>query len=309
MRIVFLGSPNFAVPALHSLAASDDIVVSLVVTQPDRPAGRSRALTPPPVKLAATELGLPIMQPETLRDAPALDELRAAAPDLLVVVAYGELLRRDVLTSSPHGALNVHPSLLPRYRGASPIPAAILTGDMLTGTSVIKLIRRLDAGPIVAQHELNITQHDTTATLSERLAAQAAELLPEVCRAWVAGQLTPREQDEAQATYTREWTKDDARIDWAQPAEQIERLTRAALPWPIAWTLANGARLQVLRVALADAASQIGAPGTATQVAGRLLVQTGTLPLELVEVQPAGKRPLAAADWWRGLRVERLQLG
>ena len=161
------------------------------------------------------------------------NDCERSQPDVLIVIAYGELLRRAVLELAPHGALNVHPSLLPRYRGAAPIPAAILAGDDVTGTSIIKLVRRLDAGPIVAQQQLDIMPDDTTATLGARLADQSAEMLPDVVQEWIAGRLIAREQDDALATYTREWTRADARIDWSTPAIQIERLIRAANPWPL----------------------------------------------------------------------------
>jgi methionyl-tRNA formyltransferase len=304
-----LGSPAFAAPSLRALAADPELSLPLVITQPDRPAGRGRHLAAPPVKLAALELGLPVLQPTSMRDSAALEALRAAAPDLLVVVAYGELLRRAVLEAAPHGALNVHPSLLPRYRGAAPIPAAILHGDERTGVSIIKLVRRMDAGPIVAQQEHDITPTDTTASLAERLAQLAAELLPNVCKDWAVGALPAREQDESAASYTREWIKDDARIDWHAPADAIERLTRAAQPWPVAWTVADGERLQVLHAASSwTQLDAVAPPGSVRLAGGRVLVQTGTQPLELSVVQPAGKRPMAAADWWRGRRGEALTL-
>jgi methionyl-tRNA formyltransferase len=309
VRIAFLGSPEFAVPSLRALAESPQLDVSLVITQPDRPAGRGRRFAAPPVKLAAQALDLPVLQPQSMRATGALDALRAAPPDLLVVVAYGEFLRRAVLEAAPHGALNVHPSLLPRYRGAAPIPAAILHGDVQTGVSIIKLVRRMDAGPIVAQQEMDITSSDTTASLSARLAQQAALLLPDICAAWVAGAVTAREQDESAATYTHEWTKDDARIDWHAPADAIERLTRAAQPWPVAWTIADGERLQLLRAALDPAfADDVLPPGTVRLVDGRVFIQTGSARLELVEVQPAGKRAMSAGDWWRGRRGVPLTL-
>ncbi|MEX1157907.1 MAG: methionyl-tRNA formyltransferase, partial [Thermomicrobiales bacterium] len=170
MRVVFLGTPAFAVPSLISLAEHDKIDVGLVVTQPDRPAGRGRKLTPPAVKAAANALGLWVYQPDSLRDNGTLQTLRDARPDLLIVVAYGELLRRDMLELAPAGCLNVHPSLLPAYRGAAPIPAAILNGDRMSGVSLIKLVRKLDAGPIVAQVEVVVLPGDTAGSLGERLA-------------------------------------------------------------------------------------------------------------------------------------------
>jgi methionyl-tRNA formyltransferase len=310
LRVVFLGSPDFAVPSLVRLSEHDNIDLALVVTQPDRPAGRGRTLTPPPVKTAALERGLLVYQPETLRDDAAVDPLRDAAPDLLVVVAYGEILRRNVLELTPHGCLNVHPSLLPRYRGASPIPATILNGDPTTGVSVMKLVRKLDAGPILAQVEEPVTDDDTTGTLSERLAALAAQLLPDVALRYVAGELPPLQQDDSLATYTHEWTTAEAEIDWTESAAQIERLVRAANPWPVAWTTDGGTRLRILATRVVDIDSQADfVPGTVMTQGGAVVVSTSDRGLRLDIVQPAGKRAMAASDWWRGTRRFDTMLG
>jgi methionyl-tRNA formyltransferase len=275
------------------------------VTQPDRPAGRGRTLSPPPVKLAALELDIPVYQPESLRDVVAALPITAIAPDVLIVVAYGELLRRHVLELAPHGCLNVHPSLLPAYRGAAPIPAAILNGDRTTGVSIIRLVRRLDAGPLLVQQELDITNTDTTASLSQRLAVLAAVMLPEVALAWTRGEIATWEQDEAAVTHTREWTADDARIIWDRPAAEIERLVRASNPWPVAWTTLSGERFRVL-AATVGPDMQAG-PGEAYVADKAVLVATGDQSLRLDTVQAAGKRPMPALDWWRGLRTVRVQ--
>lgn len=310
MRVVFLGSPAFAVPSLTALTHSDNVDIPLVVTQPDRPAGRGRKLTPPPVKLAALELGLPVFQPETLRDDDAVARLRDAAPDVLVVVAYGELLRRNVLQMTPAGCLNVHPSLLPRYRGAAPIPAAILNGDTTTGVSIMRLVRKLDAGPIVTQVEAGVLADDTTGSLGTRLAGIAAEMLPEVVARYVAGKLTTVEQDEDAATHTREWTTADAQIDWSLPAQQIERLVRAADPWPVAWTTDGEQRLRVIAAHVSDDPDDgPEVPGTTRLSSGAVVVATGDGALVLDQVQPAGKRAMSATDWWRGTRRATARLG
>jgi methionyl-tRNA formyltransferase len=284
------------------MADDDRFEVTLVVTQPDRPAGRGRSLTSPPIANAARDLGLDIFQPVTLRHDNAVERIDGLNPDLLIVVAYGELLSRSVLELAPHGALNVHPSLLPRYRGASPIPAAILSGDNETGTSIIKLVRRLDAGPIVAQARMDIMPDDTTLTLRDRLSGQAASMLPNVCDEWIAGRIVPIDQADVDATYTREWTRDDAHIDWDESAQHIERLVRAANPWPIAWTDLDGSLLRIVRARPGTPHAGSDRPGHASVDAGRVLVATGDGALELLEVQPAGKRPMAALDWLRGVR-------
>ncbi len=306
-RVVFLGSPEFAVPSLQALAADDRFDLVLVVSQPDRPSGRGRRLTPPPVAAFAAESGLPLFQPESLRDEDAFLRLGSVRPDLLVVVAYGEILRRNVLQLAPGGALNVHPSLLPKYRGAAPIPEAIRRGDLQTGVSIMKLVRRLDAGPVLAQSILDIDPQDTTATLGRRLSMRAAEMLPDVAHAWLGGTVPAIEQDESLATYTHEWTKSDAEIDWTQPADAIERLIRAALPWPVAWTTFKGQRLQV-RAATASAGAS-GSPGEISGSANHVTVATGSGALELVTVQPAGRREMPAAGWWTGLQTKPARLG
>lgn len=306
-KVVFLGSPEFAVPSLQALVADSRFIVELVVSQPDRPAGRGRRLTPPPVAAFAHEAGLPLLQPESLRDDDAFARLQTVQPELLVVVAYGEILRRNVLELAPGGALNVHPSLLPKYRGAAPIPGAIRNGDAQTGVSIMKLVRRLDAGPLVAQSAMDVQSEDTAAALGERLSGLAAEMLPSVCDAWLAGDLSAAEQDEGLATYTREWTKADAEIDWSQPAESIERLVRAALPWPVAWTLFDGQRLQVRSARLVDGTG--APPGQIVDDNKRLTMATAAGYLELLVVQPQGRNQMPAIDWWHGLQSKPSRLG
>lgn len=306
-RVVFLGSPEFSVPSLQALVADTRFDVALVVSQPDRPFGRGQRLTPPPVAAFASEAGLPLFQPESLRGDDAFTRLQALQPDLLVVVAYGEILRRNVLQLAPGGALNVHPSLLPKYRGAAPIPEAIRNGDTQTGVSVMKLVRRLDAGPVVAQSVMDVQPDDTAGTLGERLASQAAEMLPAVCDSWLAGDLTAVEQDESLATYTREWMKSDAEIDWSLPAVIIERLVRAALPWPVAWTTFDGQRLQVRSARLTGELQ--GSPGQIIHDTQRPTVATGSGGLELLAVQPQGRNVIPAIGWWNGLQSRPSRFG
>ena len=277
----------------------------LVVTQPDRPAGRGRKLTPPPVKIAAGEAGVSVYQPESLRTEEAAAPIREAKPDLLVVVAYGEILRRHLLELAPYGSLNVHPSLLPRYRGSAPVRAALLNGDSVTGVSIIKLVRRLDAGPIVRQVELAILPDEDAADLSTRLADLAAEILPDTCHDWAEGRITALDQDESQATMTREWSRDDAWIDWSMPAEQIARLVRASQPWPVAWTNLDSEPFRIH--AAVPATGHSAPPGLVWQVGKRIVVGCGDVVLELLRVQPAGKRAMPAAGWWNGVRADSLR--
>lgn len=302
LRLVFFGTPEFAVPSLRTLAAQPDFAVVLVVTQPDRPAGRGRGLQPPPVKVLAQELGLPCWQPETLRTAEAEARLAAVAPMLAVVVAYSKIIPASMLSMPRHGFLNVHPSLLPRYRGASPIQAALLNGDAITGISFAVMTPELDAGPILRQFAIPIVPDDTGVTLGARLAEVAAELLPDTIRDWIAGRIVPIPQDEGEATYTRPLTKADGRVDWSEPAERIERKIRALQPWPCAWTTIGGRRLILLRARLIETEMNL-APGCLSVMPTVMLVGTGTRPLALETVQPEGKRAMSALDWWRGARL------
>jgi methionyl-tRNA formyltransferase len=305
LRVVFLGTPQLAVPALERLQAHQDFDITLVVTQPDRPSGRGRRLTAPPIKDAAIRHGIALIQPESLRDTAVVDQIRATAPDVLVVVAFGEILRRSMLQLAPLGCVNVHPSMLPRYRGASPIPAAILNGDAVTGVSIMQMARRLDAGPVLSQQIVAIEPRDTTGSLSERLALVAADMLPDIILRYARGDLTPVAQDEASASYTREWSTADAQIDWRQSAVEIDRLIRAADPWPVAWTRLADQRVRILDAEPLDVAPVTPDPGTAIYSNKLLLAGTASGVLLLRTVQPPGKRPMPAADWWRGLRIER----
>jgi len=303
IRIVFFGTPEFAVPSLERLAREPDFALVLVVTQPDRPAGRGRELRAPAVKQCALRLGLPLLQPETLRDREVLDRIYSLRPSVGVVVAYGELLPKALLDVPAHGFVNVHPSLLPKYRGASPIAAALSNGDTLTGVSIILLTPELDAGPILRQVPVPIEPDDTAGTLSQRLALVAAEILPDTVRQWVAGQIVPIPQDERAATYTRPLTKQDGKIDWTRPAVEIERRVRAMQPWPGAWTLLQGKQLRILRVRVAVPPSWLE-PGCLLATKTALYVGTGSGALVLETVQPEGKRPMSGLDWWRGARLK-----
>ncbi|MDW8058966.1 MAG: methionyl-tRNA formyltransferase [Thermomicrobium sp.] len=303
IRLVFLGTPEFAVPSLERLAREPDFRIVLVVTQPDRPAGRGRELRPPAVKRAALALGLPVVQPASLRDLAIPERIVAVSPHVGVVVAYGELVPKRLLDLPSHGFLNVHPSLLPKYRGASPIQAAILNGDPITGVTIIRLTPSLDAGPIVRQVSVPIREDDTAGTLSERLALVAAEMLPETIRDWIAGRIVPIPQDERAATYTRPLGKEDGRIDWSNSSEAIARAVRAFQPWPSAWTTLAGKVVKILKVHSIELDVSLP-PGCMVPLRSILAVATGTGGLALDVVQPEGKRPMSGIDWWRGLRVD-----
>lgn len=302
IRVVFFGSPEFAVPSLRSLASDVRFDVALVVTQPDRPAGRGRRTAEPAVKTAASSLGLAVWQPDTLRSDESLKRLSGLASDLFVVVAYGEVFRRAVLEIPNQGCLNVHPSLLPKYRGSSPIQAAILNGDAVSGVSIIQMVRQLDAGPIVARSEVALIGRETGGELSDRLAAVAAEMLPAVANAWCEGRVVAVPQDDALATFTRELTRADGNINWRRAAEQIERQIRAYSPWPTSWTTRSGHRL-VVHAAEVGPELPGSQPGSIIIDYRHILVACGQGTLRLVDVQPEGRKPMPAEAWFRGLRA------
>ncbi len=310
-RVVFMGTPDFAVPALERLTDGPFEVVG-VYTQPDRPAGRGRRITESPVKGWAKGRGLPVFAPASFRRPEAVAELRELRPEVVVVAAYGKLLPPPVLEVPPKGVLNIHPSLLPRYRGASPVAAAILAGDEFTGVTIMVLDEGMDTGPILAQEEERIAEDDTTASLTGRLATRGAGLLVATLPRWLAGQARPQPQDGAQATYCQRITKADGEIDWHWSAEEIERRLRAFNPWPGCHTSWRGRRLKlVLGEALAVDAGPPGVvvslgPGAGEEAAGgegrRMGIATGRGTLVVDQLQPEGKRVMAAKEFLAGRR-------
>ena len=307
MRLIVMGTPGFAVPALEKVVAAGHDV-RLVVCQPDRPAGRGQKLQAPPLKVAAQRLGLPVAQPETFRDPAAVALLAQQAPEAIVVVAYGKILPRAVLEVAPHGCLNVHASLLPRYRGAAPIAWALLRGETKTGITIIRLVERMDAGPMLLQRFEPIRPDDTAGTLGERLARLGAEALVEALALVAAGRAEVREQDEAAATFAPKLTATDQVLDWKEPAAALGRRVRALAPQPGAQTVARGRLLKVLVAEVREGVPERwnGEPGMEVDLepAG-ILVRAGEGCLLLTQVQPEGKRPMGAADFARGARLER----
>ncbi len=299
-KIVFMGSPEFALPTLQALAGRFAVVG--VVTQPDRPAGRGRKLAPPPVKTLAQELGLPVIQPRRLKEPQAMQQLAAWQPDLIVVAAFGQILRRNVLELPPHGCLNVHASLLPRWRGAAPIHAAILHGDRETGVTIMQMDPGLDTGPILSQRATPIAPDDTAGTLSERLARLGAELLVETIPGYLSGTIRPQPQDDSRATYAPKLEKRAGALDFSQPVEALERRVRAMHPWPGAYLLWEGNRLRVRRAAPKEIPHP-PPPGTRLIHGGLPAVAGADGLLLLTEVQPAGKRPMSGRDFLNGARA------
>lgn len=297
MRIVFFGTPAFAVPSLRALAAEGAEIVA-VITRPDRPQGRSRSvLVPPPVKDVALELGLPVQQPERPRGDVFLASLRRLAPDLGVVVAYGHILRPEVLAVPRLGMINVHASLLPRYRGAAPIQAAILAGDETTGVSIMQMDAGMDTGPVLHQRTATIGPEDTAGTLAERLAVLGAEALVETLVRLQRGEVTAVAQDEGRATLAHKIDRDSARIHWEDGAAAAARRIRAFDPVPGAWTVLDGVEVKCFQPRVMR---EPAPPGLVLGTEPMLIVGAGDASVAIAEVQPAGKRRMPAAEWSRG---------
>ncbi len=301
-RIVFAGSPDFAVPSLQRLISSSHEVVG-VLTQPDRPAGRGRRLTPGPVKQFAMTHDVAVYQPVSLHQSDVQERLQALAPDLMVIVAYGLLLPPPVLSLPPAGCINVHASVLPRWRGASPIQTAILAGDRRTGVSIMQMAEGLDTGPVFCVQQTDIGAHETAGELHDRLAELGADSLMRSIDPILDGTLLAVPQDDVRATHAGRISKVDARIDWTQPAADIDQQIRAYNPWPVAETGLDGARMRCWRSALVDGdeASVLGDPGRIEAVTDDGLdVCTGQGLLRIVELQMPGRRRMDAAAFARG---------
>lgn len=307
MRAVFLGTSGFAVPALEALAASP-VEIAAVFTQPDRPAGRGRKPAPPPVKARALEAGLPVAQPERIRAA----AVAAYQPDVGVAAAYGQILSRRLLGVPRLGVLNLHPSLLPRWRGAAPIPRALLAGDAETGVCVMRLVPALDAGPVLAMRAAPIGPRDTSGALHDRLAAMGAALMVATLGRLERGEAEEQPQDEALATYAEKLRKEEARLDWRLPARRLDRLIRGFNPWPVAETgwpgLPNGPvriwRAYPLAGASSGAVGEIQGMAASPEGEG-IRVSTGAGDLVILELQPPGRRKMEAASFARGYPCRR----
>jgi methionyl-tRNA formyltransferase len=306
MKVVFMGTPRFAVPALDAVLAVSD--VQAVVTRPDRPKGRGLRVEPSAVAIAAMQYGLEVLQPASLRDRAFLQRLRELSPDIFVIVAFGRLIPPDVARIAPRGGINLHPSLLPRYRGAAPIPRAIAAGDTETGVTILYIAEELDAGDIILERAVPIDAEDTARTLEARLAREGAELLAEALRLLEAGTAPRRPQDPARATVAPKLSRAEGLIRWNMSAAQIVNLIRAFDPWPVAYTLVDGTELRIWRAkGLGNAPTPPGivtGPGTvlgAAEAEGDpLVVAAGEGRVAILEVQPASGRRMSAAAYLRG---------
>ena len=303
LSIVFAGTPEFSVPALEALAASAHRVVA-VYTQPDRPAGRGQQLAMSAVKQCALRHSLPVEQPPTLRDPEAVERLAALRPDVMVVVAYGLILPANVLAIPRLGCVNIHASLLPRWRGAAPIHRALLAGDEVTGVTIMQMDAGLDTGPMLIERATPIESTDTSGTLHDRLARMGADALLEALEGISNGTLTPRAQPAEGATYAAKIRKEEARIDWTRTAIEIDRQVRALNTWPVAETRWNGQQLRVWQATAIDEACN-AAPGTIIGGgADGIRVATGAGILNMKRVQLAGRKAVSAAEYLNAQRLD-----
>ncbi|MDH5695010.1 MAG: methionyl-tRNA formyltransferase [Dehalococcoidia bacterium] len=307
MRVIFMGSPEFAVSPLEQLILNQYQVVA-VYTQPDRPAGRGRVLVSPPVKRTALALGLPVVQPASLKGAEVVEQLSGLQPDVIVVAAFGQILPQSVLSIPGYGCVNIHPSLLPRFRGASPVASAILAGDEFTGVSIMLMDEGLDTGPVLARAQIPISGQDTTGSLNTKLSLIGAWLLQEVLSGWSRGELTPQPQNEAEATYSGSITKEEGEIDWHLPAIDIWRRVRAFHLWPGCYTRWRGKQLKIIEaVPLSEertfeVGQVVALPPVHEGAKAAFGVYTGDGVLGVSRVQLEGKRAISAAEFLRGQR-------
>jgi len=306
VRAVFFGTPELAVPSLDAVSQRHDICA--VVCQPDRSQGRSSRLVAPPTKVWAEQHGIPVVQPVKLNDGAFEAWLKEQRADIGVLVAYGRILKPPILAVPPRGFINLHPSLLPRHRGPSPIQTAVLAGDEITGVTIMRLDEGVDSGDILLQESAAIDPEDTTETLTRRLAEQGAALLARSLDLLASDAVTYTPQDHAKATFTKMYEKADGRIDWSKPARDIHNLVRAAVPWPVAYCTFHGETFRILRAtpAIADVPLELSgsAPGQIVHLEkDRLFVTTGEGLLALYSVQVPGKRAMPVADFLRGHAV------
>jgi len=300
MKIVFMGTPDFAVPSLDALTHAG-YEVAAVVTQPDRPSGRGKVLTPPPVKVAAEAAGIPVLQPAKIRTEEFFAELSSYSPDLICVTAYGRILPKSILDLPRYGCVNVHASLLPKLRGAAPINWAIVTGESVTGVTTMLMDEGMDTGGMLLRREVAIEENDTGESLSRKLSIIGGELLIETLPLYIEGKLSPEKQDESHATYAPIIKKEDGLIDWSKPARDIRNLLRGMQPWPGGYTFLDGKMLKIFRASESEGE---GRPGAVVRSTGDVLrVAAGEGALDILELQIEGGKRLGAAAFLAGRKI------
>lgn len=300
-RLIFMGSPQIAVPSLKALLAAGH-EVCLVVTQPDKPQGRGQKLSPPPVKVAALELGLKVLQPQSVKTSEFVQTVRVQKADGIVVIAYGKILNPEIIHATPLGCINVHFSLLPKYRGAACVPYALMNGDNETGTTTMVIDEGLDSGPILMQWTEAIRPEDTTTTLTERLAELGAQQIVKTLEQLEAGNLEPIPQDESRATFAPRLKKEQGHMNWNQPAQKVYNLYRGLTPWPGVFGFLRGKRILLTDLNL-DSLNVQGEPGCLeTDAQGNLYIYAAPGRLRIRNLKPEGKRVLSAEEFVRGLQ-------
>lgn len=297
-RIIFIGTASFGLPAFTALIKDSELEIVLVITGPDKPAGRKQIMAASPIKIAAVKNNLTVLQPEHIGDI--REKISLLKPDLIIVAAYAQLIPEAILNLPKHGCLNLHASLLPKYRGSAIIQAAILNHDEQTGLTIIKMDKGLDTGPILAQTAIDIDAEDTAGTLYEKLAETGADFLLDTIKKYLAGKLTPQAQNSARSSYAKELTKADGLIDWSKPAEFIERFIRAMNPWPMAWTWQNGQQVKIISTQSEPLEINSYKPGKTFKYNSGLAVQCGHDGLIITSLQLEGKNPLKSEEFLRG---------
>ncbi len=299
MNIVFMGTPDFAVPSLKALVESEKYSVSAVYTQPDKPVGRKRILTPPEVKVCASQYGIEVHQPETFKDSEVVERLRSFAPDVIVVIAYGKLLPKTVLDIPKYGCINIHGSLLPKLRGAAPIQRSVIDGEKETGVTSMLMDVGLDTGDMLVKRSVKILPDETAGELFDRLAPLGAEVLLETLEKIENGTLEREKQNDSLSTYASMLSKEEIMIDWNLSAQNVHNKVRGMNPWPVAAALFGGKKLKIFKTRIT---SQEGSPSEVLSVSPPV-VACGENSVELVEVQLEGKKRMSAADFFRGQRI------
>ena len=302
-KIVFMGTPDFSVPVLQQII-NDGYDVIGVVTQPDRPVGRKKVLTPPPVKVEAIKHGIPVFQPEKIRQEEELEKILTLRPDLIITAAFGQILPNKLLEAPKYGCINVHASLLPELRGGAPIHYAIIQGKQKTGVTIMYMVEKLDAGDILTSIEVPITEEDNVGTLHVKLSAAGAKLLSETLPLLLEGKLTPRAQNNAEATFASNIKREQEKIDWTKTGEEIYNHIRGLNPWPVAFTTLNG---QVLKIwgAQKESGLKSEVPGTVLKVeTNSFTVSTGNeTAIKIIELQPSGKTKMMSDQFLRGSKI------
>ncbi len=300
MNIVFFGTPEFSCEFLNALSKDKDIHISAVITQPDKPVGRKKIMTPSPVKVLSRENNIPVFTPKNLKDTDFIEQLTSLKPDLFIIVAYGKILPKSILDIPMYGNINVHPSLLPKYRGPSPVQSAIAAGERQTGVSIMLIDEKMDHGPILAQKTIKISSTDDTESLLRKSSDIGAPMLIESIKQLISGDLTPTKQEHDKATFCKLIKKEDGRIDWNESAAIIYAKSRAYTPWPGIYTNWSGKTLKLHSIMISDESITNVEPGKIVIEGGKVFIGTSTQPIEVLELQLEGKKRMPAKAFISG---------